>query len=150
VTAAVVEPWSRLCRVSKLIPHFQREALQPFGLQWSDYQVLAALLTAESSAGMSPSELCDVLYQTPAGMTKTLDRLENMGAVQRAPDVRDRRATLVTLLPKGKKLATKVCIAELSWQRAALASLSKAELKTLNDLLSRVVRDLSGQISRIT
>jgi len=146
----VVEPWSRLCRISKLIPHFQREALRPLGLQWSDYQVLAALFTAESSDGMLPRELCETLYQTPQGMTKTLDRLEDMCAVQRSPDVNDRRATRVTLSPEGKKLAREVCVAELSWQQEAFSSLSGSELKTLNDLLSRVVGSLSEQIDRIT
>jgi DNA-binding MarR family transcriptional regulator len=146
----VVEPWARLCRVSKLIPHFQREALRPLGLQWSDYQVLAALITAESSDGMLPRELCETLYQTPQGMTKTLDRLEEMRAVQRSPDVKDRRATRVTLSPEGKKLARRVCVAELSWQQEALSSLTKSELTTLNGLLSRVINSLSEQITRIT
>ena len=95
---------------------------------------------AESSAGMLPSELCESLYQTPAGMTKTLDRLEQKHVVQRRPDAFDRRAIRVTLSPNGKKLAKKVCIAELSWQQEILESLSKSELKTLNSLLSRVIR----------
>jgi len=146
VDASVVEPWSRLRLASKLIERFQREALEPFDLQVSDYQVLAALVTAPDGTGMLPRALCAALYQTPAGMTKTLDRLEGRAFVQRNPDSADRRAIRVTLTRKGRTLARKVCLAEIGWQEEIFAPLGESERKRFSRLLERLIRSLSDRI----
>lgn len=64
---------------------------------------------------LRPSELQQVARLTSGGMTKQLDRLEALGLVQRSyGEVSgDRRASVVTLTPKGRDAAARMAEAML-------------------------------------
>jgi DNA-binding MarR family transcriptional regulator len=64
-------------------------------------------LTAHDG-GMRSSELAHHLHIAPRSATEVIDALEAKGLVRRSPDPTDRRATLVTLTPRGTELMEEV------------------------------------------
>lgn len=145
IDAATVEPIARLGAVSRAIAHFHGDVLRPHGLQLSDYQVLSILLTGAPGDEPSPKRLSEVLRQTPAGMTKTLDRLETLRAIRRVSSPADRRSVLIELTARGKRLAEQACLAELDAQQELLGGFTKKELATLNGLLQRLLGALTRE-----
>jgi DNA-binding MarR family transcriptional regulator len=64
-------------------------------------------LTAHEG-GVRSSELAHLLRIAPRSATEVIDALEAKDLVQRSPDPTDRRATLVTLTPRGIELTDEV------------------------------------------
>ena len=131
---------ARLGAVARLVERFHRRVLKPLGLELSDYQVLAALWIAEEAETHSPKSLASLLGQTPAGMTKTLDRLEGRDAIDRVRDQEDRRAVRIQLTRAGRELAEQACHAELTSQEELFTDFRKGDLERLNDYLDRLIR----------
>jgi DNA-binding MarR family transcriptional regulator len=52
-------------------------------------------------------ELADLLGVTPPAVSKNIDKLEGLGLVVRAPSKGDRRATLLSVSPRGRRLVRK-------------------------------------------
>ena len=67
----------------------------------------AALLTVGTRPGLSVSELGRVLGLEHSSTVRLLDRLEGEGLIVRGSGV-DRRARVVTLSPKGKRMFSKL------------------------------------------
>jgi DNA-binding MarR family transcriptional regulator len=75
---------------------------------------------------------------TSSGTTKRLDRLEQAGLIERAPDPDDRRGTLISLTTKGRELVDEVSDAHLANEARLLESLTAAERKQLAALLRKL------------
>lgn len=67
--------------------------------------VLMALRRSAPSFTLRPTDLFRTLLVTSAAMTKRIDRLEKLGFVERIPDARDRRCSLVRLTKQGRIFA---------------------------------------------
>ena len=92
--------------------------------------------------GCNQTELVDQLCVQPATITKSLDRLEAAGFVQRRADADDRRVSRIYLTPAGRALEAKV---ETIWQvleRQSFDQLSSDEQATLRRLLIKVRESL--------
>jgi DNA-binding MarR family transcriptional regulator len=126
---------SRLAREleQRLEPVYRAHGLEP---GWHD--VLATLRRTGPPYRLRPTEFANTLMLTSSGTTKRLDRLEQAGLIERAPDPEDRRGTLITLTPAGLKLIDSVTDAHLDNERRIIAALSKAEQERLADLLRKL------------
>ncbi len=82
-------------------------------------------------------EMADFLGVSPPAATKNIDKLEGFGLVTRTPSKGDRRATLLSASPKGRRLVRKY--EELKAARLApvLEHFTREELESLSDLLRR-------------
>lgn len=82
-------------------------------------------------------EVADFLGVSPPAATKNIDKLEGLGLVTRTPSKGDRRATLLSASPKGRRLVRKY--EELKAARLApvLDHFTREELESLSDLLRR-------------
>jgi DNA-binding MarR family transcriptional regulator len=92
--------------------------------------------------GCMQTDLVDGLCVQPATITKSLDRLEAAGYVQRRADADDRRVSRIYLTPAGRALEKKV---EAVWQELENASfdqLSHDEQETLRRLMVKVRESL--------
>jgi DNA-binding MarR family transcriptional regulator len=135
----VVGRISRLARglEARLDAVYREHGLEP---GWHD--VLATLRRAGPPYRLRPSELAGTLMLTSSGTTKRLDRLEEAGLVARAPDPDDRRGTLITLTPAGRKLIDEVTPAHLDNERRLVAALSEQEQRRLAELLRKLALGL--------
>ena len=124
VDASAPPPLVRLARLGVLIESFQLGVLEPFELTPGDYSVLAALRRAGSPYALNPSQLYSRLRRSSGGMTKMLKRLEQRGLVERAPDPKDGRGSVVSLTENGFAVQDRVFAAFLTASQDVLAPLS--------------------------
>jgi DNA-binding MarR family transcriptional regulator len=132
---AIIGRISRLARdVEQRLERVYREQ----GLEPGWHDVLATLRRSGPSYRLRPSELTNALMLTSSGTTKRLDRLEQAGLIAREPDPDDRRGTLITLTPAGRKLIDTATVAHLENERRILSALTDADRKRLADLLRKL------------
>jgi DNA-binding MarR family transcriptional regulator len=131
----VVGRISRLAREleQRLEPVYREHGLEP---GWHD--VLATLRRTGPPYQLRPSELTGTLMLTSSGTTKRLDRLEQAGLVERAPDPQDRRGVLIRLTASGREVIDATTVAHLENERRLLAALSAAEREQLAGLLRKL------------
>jgi DNA-binding MarR family transcriptional regulator len=109
------------------------------GLLLADNEALLNLSVEGSMLRMS--EIARRLILSRGGTTKVIDRLEEMGLVERRPDPDDRRATIVSITTAGRDAmaaARKVIDATLEEMWAAHISDDEAQL--LVDVMDRVLK----------
>jgi DNA-binding MarR family transcriptional regulator len=115
------------------------ELLGELGLHRGEPWVLYALWDRD---GLTQSELTKQLNRSPSTITKTVQRMEKAGLVERRPDAHDERLSHVYLTDAGRAIRPAV---EGVWQRLnqqIFAGFSEEDLARLNDLLVRVCRNI--------
>ena len=132
-------------RISKLSRELEMR-LEPVyrehGLEHGWHDVLATLRRAGPPYRLRATEFTRTLMITSSGATKRLDRLERAGLIERSPDPQDRRGTLISLTPAGRKLIDGVTEAHLDNERRLLEALTPAEQEQLGDLLRKLMLGL--------
>lgn len=111
------------------------EALRPLGLRVRQYAVLS--LTCGS---ISPTQrdLADFLELDPSQIVAVVDKLQALGLVERAQDVRDRRVNILQATPKGRKVYVSARAAIAAAREESLSNLTPDERETLTRLLLKV------------
>ena len=131
----------RISAVSDLFWLFNRELLAELGLAPVEQQVLGIL---RSRVADSPAELSRFTHQTRAGMTRTLDRLEQRGLVRRRPHPTDRRRTRILLTKKGLNLADRKLAVELAALEGLLGGLDQRACARISGVLDELAARLAG------
>lgn len=139
---------AHLSTLGHLVEVYVRRLLKPHGIGISDHRVLSTLRIRPRGYRATPQDLNRVAQITSAGMTRTLDRLEAAGYLDRVPNPDDRRSVLVGLTDAGWELAEAI-LRDLYAQLADVvdglgAPQRKAEIETLRAIISR----LAGVIAR--
>ena len=129
-----------LARVSHL--HYQRvhELLEAIGLYRGQPQVLSALWQQE---GLTHGELAARLHNTPATMTKMLQRMENAGFILRKPDSADQRVSRVYLTEAGRAIQEQVQYVWVRMEAEVFAGFNEDEREQLRDFLLRLRKNLT-------
>jgi DNA-binding MarR family transcriptional regulator len=124
---------SRLAREieARLEPVYREHGLEP---GWHD--VLATL--RRSGGTLRPTDLTNASMLTSSGTTKRLDKLEQAGLIARHPDPDDRRGTLISLTPDGRRLIDALTPAHLDNERRILGGLTEAERRRIAELLRKL------------
>jgi DNA-binding MarR family transcriptional regulator len=92
--------------------------------------------------GLTQSQLVNSLHVEPPTITKTLDRLEKAGLVERRQDPDDARVSRVHLTSTGRALELKVRQAWADLEALTTANLSDVELALLRRLLDQIHQNL--------
>jgi len=132
----------RLFRATQLAETALAGPLRDRGLQAGWLDVLAALRRAAPPHELNPTQLMRATMLSSGGMTKRLDRLVEAGLVERRPDPGDRRGTLVRLTRRGRATVDDAIDVHVANEKRLLGALSKAERRTLDDLLRKLLADL--------
>jgi len=82
-------------------------------------------------------ELAKILGVSAPAATKNIDKLERLGLVFREPSKGDRRATLVSVSPRGRQLVEKYEEMKTARISPVLESFQSGEVEKLSDLLER-------------
>jgi DNA-binding MarR family transcriptional regulator len=140
VTALAV--LGRLFRVVDLAGAELARPLRAHGLESGWFDPIAALRRAGPPYELHPTELMATSLLSSGGMTKRIDRLVQVGLVERRPDPGDRRATLVRLTRRGKRTADAALETHIAGEERLLGALSRAERRTLDVLLRKLLAAL--------
>src|SRR5436190_1557249 len=85
---------------------------------------------------LSMRELAERLYLDPSNLTALVDRLEDLGLVERQADAGDRRIKRLVITPKGVQLSEQIIDAVFA-EGTVFDKLDAVEQRQLLDLLGR-------------
>src|SRR5207244_12151541 len=129
----------RISRIAARIAQREDEIFGRYGLTRGDVGVLGALQTSPAPHTLSPTQLFRGLMMSSAGMTKRLDRLEQLGLVKRNPEKTDRRGVAIHLTERGRRLVARAVAENTKSEALLLAGLNGRDRRVLADLLRTVL-----------
>lgn len=135
--AAEEEVSVALQRTADLLQQRLGDLLKPHALSPTQYNVLR-ILRGAGADGLPCGEVGNRMITRDPDMTRLLDRMESRGLVVRGREKTDRRVVTVRITAEGLSLAAQLDRAVLDLSVRQFAGFSKAELKTLSDLLDRI------------
>jgi DNA-binding MarR family transcriptional regulator len=110
------------------------QEVSPFPLSLSQFHILKLMsIDGEHQIG----DVADFLGVSPPAATKNIDKLERLGLVVRKPSKGDRRATLLSVSPLGRKLVLNYEELKAARLYPVLENFDKQELDSFSDLLMR-------------
>jgi DNA-binding MarR family transcriptional regulator len=123
-------------RTAALLGHQLEQALKPFGVTPTQYNVLR-ILRGVGERGLCRSEVRERLIAQVPDVTRLLDRLEETKLIERERDSVDRRLVNTRITNQGLDLLRRLDEPVLDFHKTQLGHLSKDSLRTLIDLLTR-------------
>jgi DNA-binding MarR family transcriptional regulator len=133
------ETLQRITRLSLLQGVSFARVFAPYGVSFGEYLVLAALRRAGPPYRMNPTHLFNSVILSSGAMTNRIDRLEEMGLVERQPDPTDRRGRLVALTDRGRELVDAAVADHLANEQRLLGTLDAVEREQLAGLLRKLL-----------
>ena len=109
--------------------------LKPFGLDYSEFDVLATLRRSGPPHVLTPTELMQSVVLTSGAVTALLRRLEDRHLIAREADANDGRVRRAVLTEHGKHLVERVIGARFAEAADAVGGLTHTEIRTLADNL---------------
>ncbi len=120
--------------------HLRANALlEAIGLYRGQPPVLFALWEQE---GLTHTELAERLQNTPATITKMLQRMEKAGFVQSRPDANDQRVSRVYLTEAGRAIQAQVQTVWDTMEADTFAGFNAEERLLLRRFLQRILQNL--------
>lgn len=130
--------WVALSRAYDAVAEVSRHHAESHDLLVTEFGVLEAL------HHLGPMRLCDLqrkILVSSGGTTLVVDRLEDRDLVARGPDPDDRRARIVKLTGKGRRLIERIFPEHADEIDGAMVALSSRERKAMIRLLRRLAAD---------
>jgi DNA-binding MarR family transcriptional regulator len=116
-----------------------REFFDHHGITEVQFNVLALIHDqAGWDGGLTQVELSRLLLVNRSNITSLIDRMEQGGVVNRAPDPDDRRNKVVRLTPKGRKKLLAVESPYCEEVKRIMKGLTAEEMRMLNVMLEKV------------
>ncbi len=137
-----VSPMGLIGRTTRLASYLRKaigETFADFGLQPGEFDVLATLRRSGMPYQLSPTDLFKSMMVSSGTMTNRIDRLEAAELVERIPDERDRRGTLIQLTDKGFELIEAAVTAHVANEHQILDVLNRGEREDLSKLLRKLL-----------
>ena len=136
--SAGAEPLSEaFWAVARQLREMSQESLAPWDITPAH---LRALRVLKRHGSMRLSELSEHLRIAPRSTTEVADALESRGLIERRPDPRDRRATLVEVTAHGAEVLDAIRAARGTEAERVFGRLSKTDRTDLTRIL-RKLRD---------
>lgn len=136
-TSLEEETYVELLQTTQAAGWWVSEALKPFGLTPSQFNVLRILRGARPEA-LASCRISERMVNRDPDITRLLDRLEKAGLVEKARDTADRRVVNVRITAAGLERVERATRANRERLREKLGKLSRQQLETLCDLLELV------------
>jgi DNA-binding MarR family transcriptional regulator len=154
------EEWSRerpdldfaylatLGRILRLSAHL-REAmdawLEPYGITWEMFDLLASLQRSGHANGMRPTDLYEACMLSSGATTNRIDRAEKLNYAARRPDAEDRRSTRIALTKRGAGLTHRAMTRHAHCAGGIAGRLSAREQEQLARLLRKLLLSFEGE-----
>ena len=121
-------------RAAAILEQAAGEALRPYGLSPTQYNVLR-ILRGAGPAGLGCQEIAERMVTRDPDITRLLDRLEGRKFIKRARSKEDRRVVVVRLAEAGASLLASLDSSIESLPKRLLGHLGERRLRLLIDLL---------------
>lgn len=131
------EAFLSLGRTWAVLEHTLAEALRPYGVTPTQYNVLR-ILRGAGEAGLCRNEVMERMIARVPDATRLLDRMEAAGWIARERSSADRRFVTTRITDGGLRLLGQLDAVILEIHRRQFSHLNKSELRALIDLLGRV------------
>jgi DNA-binding MarR family transcriptional regulator len=122
-------------RTAAVLGHAFADALKPYGITATQYNVLR-ILRGAGKAGLCRNEVRDRLISQVPDVTRLLDRLEESGLIMRERSTEDRRLVATRITSAGLALLRSMDAPVLALHKRHLGHLSQKQLRTLTELLA--------------
>jgi len=116
--------WLVITKSYRMLSLLAEHSIAKAGLCLTDFAALEALL---HKGPLTISEIQDKVLLASGSMTAAVDRLEKLGLVMRKSSASDRRARVVELTAKGKRLAASCFEQHAKDLEALMSALSEKE-----------------------
>jgi DNA-binding MarR family transcriptional regulator len=132
-------------RVAHALKLRVQEFLEDAGIDMSaeEISILTVLAHLDGPERMKP--LSEKLGRDATTLSRQVAGLEEAGLLERSPCPDDGRATVVTITKAGSKLVEQTIPLILALRGRAMKGISKAEAKTLVNVLSRMLSNLKNE-----
>ncbi|WP_417594575.1 MarR family winged helix-turn-helix transcriptional regulator [Oceanospirillum sp.] len=137
-----MEVLGRLKRASAMLSPKIEKVFLEYGLNQSEFDVLATLRRSGAPYCLAPTELFSTLMVTSGTMTNRMAQLEKKGLIERMPNPDDARSKLVKLSPKGFELIEQVLPHHVQNGLNLIAGLDAEALSVLNQSLKDLLTAL--------
>ncbi len=134
-----VVAWIHMMRVHHKLQRLEIAHLAEYNLTLPQFDVLAQLCREE---GITQQALADRLLVTKGNVCGLMERMLEQGLVERREDPADRRAYMLYLTPKGKRLVESILPKHRQLIAEQIGKLEPAQQKQLLALLSQLDRAL--------
>jgi len=125
-----------------LISRFYNDAIEQtakdHGLLAGEFLVLMTLMRIGGNEVVRPTELYNQLLVTSGAITKRVDRLAEMGLIERVSDAKDKRSSPIKLTAKGLKKGQAIREQRNKLHDVA-ALLSSDKLSALDEMLGEYI-----------
>ena len=138
-------PGHLINRAARLMLRLADIRFRPLGLRVASFPVLTMLRTGQK---LSQKELALCARIEQPSMAQLLSRLERDGMIKRSPDPGDGRSSLISITRKALGVLPEVDAAVDAGNELAVAGMSDDEVKTLIDLLQRLIGNLEQATER--
>ncbi len=129
-----VEAMLSIARTAAMLEHGVAQALKPFGLTPTQYNVLR-ILRGAGTDGLCRNEVGARLIAPVPDVTRLLDRMEDTGLLTRERSSQDRRYVSTRITRKGLDLLDRLEAPIEALTREQMSHLGKRNLKVLVDVL---------------
>lgn len=136
---SALEVLSRVTRLARHLDRARKSAFAKHGLETWSFDVLAGLRRTGAPYELSPGQLLQQTLVTSGTMTNRIDRLQELGLVERRPEPTDGRGILVRLTPAGKEVVDAALDDLIASEESLLGQLSKSERLQLAQMLCTVL-----------
>lgn len=126
-------------RTAAMLGHAFSEALKPYGITGTQYNVLR-ILRGAGEEGLCRNEVRERMVAQVPDATRLLDRMEAAGLIRRERSAADRRYVTTRITDAGLRLVNELDAPTEALHRRLLGHLSEDELATLVRLLGKARR----------
>jgi MarR family 2-MHQ and catechol resistance regulon transcriptional repressor len=131
--------WVKLARAHDTVSHLTAEDIRSYGLTQAQF---GALETLGHLGPMLIGELTRKQLVCAGNMTVVINNLAKEGLVERAREPRDRRAVVVKLTPKGRRLFERIFVTHAAYVSSLMSVLTEDEQAELSRLLRKLGTNL--------
>ena len=126
-------------RTAAVIDHHLTEALKPYGITPTQYNVLR-ILSGAGSNGLCGREVAERMVSRVPDISRLLDRMEATGLISRERDAGDRRHVTARITRKGMAMLEQTTPQLEAVERTRFSQVKTARLRELIEVLA----DLRG------
>jgi DNA-binding MarR family transcriptional regulator len=126
-----------ILRTATVLEHGSNELLRPYGITMTQYNVLR-ILRGAGARGLCGREVGERLISRVPDVSRLLDRMAEMGLLEKERDVADRRHVTARITTKGRRVLKQATPVLAEYGRTRVERLSERSIEALVEALEAV------------